>query len=182
MRQSSKTAILDAALAVVSVPDGADITLDAVARQAGLTKPGLMYHFPTREALLLAIVEHAASRMEAAMHDQFRAWGVTRETSSAAQRIRAYARITTCGDISRAEYAIFTEAAYRPALTAPWTTRMAAWLALPDDLPADERARLTLARLAADGVWAAAATGVFPPEPRDQAAVLALIDGLTGTP
>jgi AcrR family transcriptional regulator len=178
VRQSSKNAILDAALAVVSVPDGADITLDAVARQAGLTKPGLMYHFPTREALLLAIVEHAAGRMEDAM----RASGVTLETSTAAERIRAYARITTCGDISRAEYAIFTEAAYRPALTAPWTARMAAWFALPDDLPADERARLTLARLAADGLWAAAATGVFPPEPRDHEAVLALIDNLTGTP
>lgn len=181
MRQSSKTAILDAALAVVSVPDGADITLDAVARQAGLTKPGLMYHFPTREALLLAIIEHAAGRMEAAMHDELRAWGVTFETASAAQRVGAYAKVTATGDISRAEYAIFTEAAYRPALTEPWTTRMAAWFALPDDLPAAERARLTVARLAADGLWGAAATGVFPPAPRDHDAVLALIQNLTGT-
>jgi AcrR family transcriptional regulator len=182
VRQSSKTAILDAALAVVEVPDGADITLDAVARQAGLTKPGLMYHFPTREALLLAIVEHAATRTEGAMHDELRAQGVTFETASPAQRIRAYATATATGHISRAEYAIFTEAAYRPSLTEPWTRRMAPWFALPDDLPAAERARLTLARLAADGLWGAVATGVFPPSPHDRDAVLTLLQDLMGTP
>jgi hypothetical protein len=59
---------------------------------------------------------------------------------------------------------------------------MAPWFELPDDLPVATRARLTVARLAADGLWGAVVTGVFPPAPRDQQAVLALIDNLTGTP
>ncbi|WP_020576018.1 TetR/AcrR family transcriptional regulator [Actinopolymorpha alba] len=179
MRASQKTAILDAALAVVSAQEGADITLDAVARRAGITKPGLMYHFPTREALLLAIVEHAATRVEAAMHEALSEDGLTFEAATPAQRVRAYARVAASGHTSRAEYAVFTEAAYRPALTAPWTECMAAWFDLPTALPESQRARLTLARLAADGLWAAEATGVFPPDPADRTAVLALIDQLT---
>lgn len=44
------------------VAEGGSITLARVAREAGLTKPGLMYHFATRDALMQAIVEHAATR------------------------------------------------------------------------------------------------------------------------
>ena len=46
-------------------------------------------------------------------------------------------------------------------------------------LDARTRAALTVARLAADGLWAAEATGVLPPAPGDRDAVVVLIRSLT---
>jgi AcrR family transcriptional regulator len=176
MRPSQRTALLDAALRLLREPDGADITLDAVAREAGVTKPGLMYHFPSREALLLAIVDHAAACLEQAMAEIL---GGPPADATPAERIRAYAEVAARGSDSRAEYAVYTEAAYRPSLSGPWLERLTRWLELPAGLDARTRAALTVARLAADGLWAAEATGVFPPRPEDRAAVLALIRSLT---
>jgi AcrR family transcriptional regulator len=176
MRPSQRTAVLDASLRLMRGADGADITLDAVAREAGITKPGLMYHFPTREALMLAIVEHAAASLEAAMAEVL---GGPVSDAPPAARIRAYAEVAAQGSDSRAEYAIYTEAAYRPSLAGPWLERMARWFDLPPGLDRGTRAALTVARLAADGLWAAEATGVFPPRPGDRAAVVALIRSLT---
>lgn len=176
MRPSQRTALLDAALRVLRGPDGADITLDAVAREAGVTKPGLMYHFPTREALMLAIVDHAAASLEQAMVDHL---GGPVADATPAERIRAYAEAAAQGSDSRAEYAAYTEAAYRPGLFGPWRERMARWFDLPAGLDGRTRAALTVARLAADGLWAAEATGVFPPEAADRDAVVALIRSLT---
>jgi AcrR family transcriptional regulator len=62
MRSSSRTEILDAALRVVDAVGGADITYESVAREAGLTKAGLMYHFPTKDALMIAVIEHVIAR------------------------------------------------------------------------------------------------------------------------
>lgn len=176
MRPSQRTALLDAALRLLRRADGADITLDAVAREAGVTKPGLMYHFPSREALLLAIVDHAAAGLEEAMT---RIIGGPPEEATPAARIRAYAEVAARGADSRAEYVVSTEAAYRPSLCGPWLERLAPWFELPAGLDGRTRAALTVARLAADGLWAAEATGVFPPRPEDRAAVVTLIRSLT---
>ncbi len=62
--------ILDGALELLRAEGGGTITLDATAKQVGLTKPGLMYHFPTKEALMLAVVDHVAERWEALLQQR----------------------------------------------------------------------------------------------------------------
>jgi AcrR family transcriptional regulator len=44
--------LLDAAERVVAESGATHLTLDAVAKSAGVSKGGLLYHFPTKEALL----------------------------------------------------------------------------------------------------------------------------------
>ena len=44
--------LLDAAERVVVESGATHLTLDAVAKSAGVSKGGLLYHFPTKEALL----------------------------------------------------------------------------------------------------------------------------------
>lgn len=56
-RPNSREAMLDAAQNVVLEGGAAKLTLDAVARRAGVSKGGVMYNFPTKEALLKAMVE-----------------------------------------------------------------------------------------------------------------------------
>ena len=50
---TTKPQILDAALDVLC--DGRSLTIDAVAQGAKLTKPGVVHHFPTKEALAFAV-------------------------------------------------------------------------------------------------------------------------------
>lgn len=54
---SSRDRLLDAAEELVSAQGATNLTLDAVARAAGVSKGGLLYHFPTKEALLQAMVD-----------------------------------------------------------------------------------------------------------------------------
>src|SRR5215469_14026355 len=44
--------LLDAAERVVAESGATHLTLDAVAKSAGVSKGGLLYHFPSKEALL----------------------------------------------------------------------------------------------------------------------------------
>jgi AcrR family transcriptional regulator len=53
--------LLDAAELVVARDGVISLTLDAVAKEAGVSKGGLLYHFPTKSALVVAVVERLAS-------------------------------------------------------------------------------------------------------------------------
>ncbi|MCP3143565.1 TetR/AcrR family transcriptional regulator [Pyxidicoccus xibeiensis] len=46
---------------------GAGVSLDLVAREADVSKGGLLHHFPSREALLLGLVEHLVEEFDAAV-------------------------------------------------------------------------------------------------------------------
>lgn len=56
-RPSSRDAILDAARALVSEVGAARMTLDAVAERAGVSKGGLLYNFPSKDALLQGMIQ-----------------------------------------------------------------------------------------------------------------------------
>jgi AcrR family transcriptional regulator len=49
--------ILQAAGRLVSTEGVAALTLDAVAKAAGISKGGLLYHFPSKEALMLGMID-----------------------------------------------------------------------------------------------------------------------------
>ena len=53
-RKSSREKILDAAAELVAEIGAGRLTLEAVAEKAGLSKGGLLYNFPTKDALLQA--------------------------------------------------------------------------------------------------------------------------------
>ncbi|WP_457089956.1 TetR/AcrR family transcriptional regulator [Microvirga sp. P5_D2] len=56
-RKSSREKILDAAAELVAEIGAGRLTLDAVAERAGLSKGGLLYNFPTKDALLQAMIK-----------------------------------------------------------------------------------------------------------------------------
>jgi AcrR family transcriptional regulator len=56
-RANSRKAILDAAVALVAEVGAAHLTLEAVAQRAGISKGGLLYNFPSKVALLQAMIE-----------------------------------------------------------------------------------------------------------------------------
>lgn len=56
--------ILEAAERVITDVGPARLTLDLVAQAAGVSKGGLLYHFPSKEALLLALAERYVQSMQ----------------------------------------------------------------------------------------------------------------------
>lgn len=66
-RPSSRQRILDAAEALAREQGPGNISLDAVAARAGLSKGGLLYNFSTKAKLLEALVEMHIERAEAAL-------------------------------------------------------------------------------------------------------------------
>lgn len=63
-RPSAQKAMLDAAEAIVLENGARHMTLDAVAAKAGVSKGGLLYHFPTKEALLKTMLERLRNQMD----------------------------------------------------------------------------------------------------------------------
>jgi len=80
----ARTRVLDAAEAIVMARGVGGLTLEAAARDAGVSKGGLLYHFASKEALLDALLR----RLAAAMEQQFEA-GVAAQPEGPAPVARA---------------------------------------------------------------------------------------------
>jgi AcrR family transcriptional regulator len=167
-RPSQRTAALDAAFDLLRA--GGNLSLESAARAAGMTKPGLMYHFPTKEALVGALVDHLIDDYERTFVALLPA-GV--ETPSPRQRIAAYLEWSITHQHDAADLVALVDPRLRVAMGTRWAERFRPWLDVPADLPEDERARLQAVRLMADGCWYADATCILPVPDADRPALLA---------
>ncbi|SDD61568.1 TetR/AcrR family transcriptional regulator [Belnapia rosea] len=61
----TRALVLEAALAVIQRDGPGRLTLDAVARESGLSKGGLMHQFRTKEAVVRALLDHQIAYFEA---------------------------------------------------------------------------------------------------------------------
>lgn len=62
---SARDRLLDSAEALACSVGAANLTLDAVAQAAGVSKGGLLYHFPSKDALLAAMLERHIGQLDA---------------------------------------------------------------------------------------------------------------------
>lgn len=62
-KRGGRDNILDAADALVREQGVNRMTLDAVAAKAGMSKGGLLYHFPSKDALLKGMIERFVARL-----------------------------------------------------------------------------------------------------------------------
>lgn len=69
MAEGTRDRILDALEKLLLVNGVAQVTLEAVAAQAGVSKGGLLYHFPSKEALLAAMVRRLGERSDQQLAD-----------------------------------------------------------------------------------------------------------------
>jgi AcrR family transcriptional regulator len=173
MSTSSRERILDGALELIR--GGGTVSLASAARQVGLTKPGVMYHFPTKEALMLALVDRVMDGWDAQMARRLPG---PPEQVPAEERLRAYLDWCLSGEVDETDLVMLTDQRLRATLKERWVARVEPWVDLPADLPPERRSRLLAVRLLADGVWFADAAGVFAPDPQERARVRAVADEL----
>ena len=86
----TRTLLMDAAERIVVSQGVARMTVEEVAREAKVSKGGLLYHFPSKEALIEGMIEYFVRRFDAAM-----AFARDRDTQLAGQSTRAYIRAST---------------------------------------------------------------------------------------
>ncbi|MFK0011365.1 TetR/AcrR family transcriptional regulator [Streptomyces sp. NPDC091027] len=172
MRPSARTRILDAAVRVTERDGITALTLQSAAEEAGVTKPGLMYHFPTRQALLVAIQRHLTLRWESLLAEQL---GRPPEAAGDREKVAAYVRVGSRLTAGRAELAFMAE--HDPEVEAVWDDLLDRWV--PTPVTAGPRdIDLLLARMAVDGLWMLHATSNARLTPAVRAALVARITAL----
>ncbi|MBI4784048.1 MAG: TetR/AcrR family transcriptional regulator [Oscillatoriophycideae cyanobacterium NC_groundwater_1537_Pr4_S-0.65um_50_18] len=87
----TRETLLRAATQVILEKGVEALTLDAVARQAGVSKGGLLYHFPNKNALVVGLGEQLIQDFEAALQAEF---DQDDAPGTPGQWVRAYIRST----------------------------------------------------------------------------------------
>ena len=160
MRTSKRESILDAALTVVENHGVGAVTFDSVATASGLTKGGLLYHFPSKDAMVLALHEHQARKWEQELIELL---GRDPEDATQEERLAAYARLSA-RSASGPELLLMLEATTDETLSRPWREVTARWS--PDPVSIDPNDPDALQKmviyLAADGLWLNNSIGATP--------------------
>ncbi len=172
--------LLNAAAQIVRRAGSLNLTLDAVAREAGVSKGGLLYHFPNKEALVAGLIGHELDGGDRLLGELY-----GRDTVTPGRWARAYSALTLNGDPSQDDSTsgvgagLFAAVALNPELLEPVRERYAQWQAAAE---ADglEPGLGTLLRLAMDGLWLADLLNLAPPDAQRRQTLAALVGRLSG--
>lgn len=176
----TRSLIVGAAEHVV-IRDGiGHLTLEAAAAEAGLSKGGVLYHFPTRDALVSAMVTSMLDRFEQEIANHLPPEG-TPEAAAPGTYARAYLAASLAATEPGEEQvgvALLAAAAAEPALMEPLHEAAAGWQAR---LEADglDTGQATALRLACDGLWLCDLFGLAPPGEALRQRVGQFLAGLT---
>jgi AcrR family transcriptional regulator len=178
-RSEAKERILDAAEQILLKQGPSALVLDAVARDAGVSKGGLLYHFPSKDALVVGLIDRMLDNFDWVQNEL-----AQRDPQRAGRWTRAYLASTVTEEGKPADNSAQLMAGILAAIGnepqrldivrqrfAKWHRRLAA-----DGI---DVTRSTVVRLAADGLWLSALLGLPVPEPRAYARVVAALEELT---
>ncbi len=179
---NSKDRILEAAERIV-VRDGVShLTLDAVAAEAGLSKGGVLYNYPTKEALINGMVRRLLDLYETRMMRL-----LEQDPDPVGRRLRAYLNASFPEPNEEYQRALQVSAALlaalstNPALLEPVREQFRKWRdwICEDGLDIVDGA---IVRLAAEGLWLADLFGLAALEPELRRQVLHRLRDLTRKP
>jgi len=175
-RPSHRRQVLDAAARVAMREGPGAVTIDAVVSESGMSRGGVLYHFPSKDALLQALVDQDIDVVrDRTGLDTDRDTGqeTDRDTGqetggaprSRAERVRAYYDACTAWPPERGHVALAVALANNPALLRTWAQVQRDLDAADAANPADgantaddaghdpEPVTAVVARLALDGLW-----------------------------
>ena len=170
---STQAALLDAAADVVRDDGVANLTLDRVAEAAGVSKGGLLYHYPTKQALVAAMLERTLTRADDQLNELAETNG--RTTASFAHAYLDYVRSGQPDELDSAT-GIFASAALDDGDLTPARTMFTNW---QNRLLADDGIDPTvalLARVVGDGLWLIDLFGLAPPTAKQRGELIDLVE------
>ena len=148
----SQEDVLDAALAVLR--RGEVASLDSVAKELDLTKAGVLHHFPSKEQLLLGVIDHTVDLWEKQLHK------LSGQNPTHLERLRAYVEFTIAADFDLADLALMCDPKLYETLSSRWRERLEPWFGEDPDASEEQLAIYRAARFIADGAWFDQALGM----------------------
>lgn len=167
--------LLDAAAELILSRGAQSLTLDAVAAEAGVSKGGLLYHFPSKKALVAGMMDRLVGEFDRALDEAGDQPGAV---------LRAYLDATVgpdpaaCGEAGdRVTAAALAAMLVDPDGLAPLRERYREWQRRVVDGPIDQDLA-TLVRLTVDGWWIARLLDLAPPADDSHHRIRQLLHGL----
>ncbi|MEI6778236.1 MAG: TetR family transcriptional regulator [Chloroflexales bacterium] len=176
MIRTKREAILAGACRVVRAEGGAGLTLEAAAREAGVSKGGLLYHFPNKEALIAGMMSQICADFDAAIEQEL----ADDPAPGPGRWVRAYVRLSCNIEAQPLDVlysALVAAIGTNINLLEPLRAAFDRWQrrAVDDGL---DPALATMVRLTADGLWFADLMGFAPPDAGLRAQVCARLISL----
>jgi AcrR family transcriptional regulator len=172
---TTRDRLLDAAAEVLLTAGAENVTLAAVAERAGVSKGGLLYHFPNKQAIVSALVDRLVDQFDTAMRTAGSASGAA---------TRAYLDGTlepspgTAGAATdHLAAALLAATLTEPGALEPLRRTYRSWQRRLEDDGIDPAAA-TAVRLAVDGWWLARLLDLAPPAGQLHERTYALLAGL----
>ena len=176
----TRTLLFEAASQILRADGLSSLTLAAVAREAGLSKGGLLYHFPTKEALVEALFEYHNDLFENRLAEL-----AAQEIDRPGAWLRAYARASveqiTDPDTASLYSSLFAAEERYATAHRLMRQKYARWQAEVDNCGLDPN-WASLIRLAVDGLWFSEMHQYAPPPPARREQIVAFIQQLTQDP
>ncbi len=148
----TKEAILDAAEAVLSEQGTQALTLNAVADRAGVSKGGLLYHFPTKDALVREMVARVIREFDDLIASYVASYGGDAPGAYTRAYVEATFEILTGEARAYRRWSAITAAAADPEQAEPLNEAMRRWHGR-DPAEDPDPGLAAVVRLAAEGLW-----------------------------
>lgn len=155
---ATKIAILDAASKVILDKGAEALTIDAVAQEAGISKGGLFYHFPSKNNLIEGMINRLISEVDSVLEAEL--------AKSGGDFLPAYIRASfvTNPEWTKISCALIAAVGNDPDLLIPLQKRFSEMqIKITAASPSPEIG--TMVRLALDGMWISDLFGFAPPTP-----------------
>ncbi|SDC21418.1 transcriptional regulator, TetR family [Pelagirhabdus alkalitolerans] len=164
VKKSRQIDILNAASRIVEEKGIFNFTLESVAKEAGISKGGLLYHFPSKQALVEGMVEHLARNYQEKIETQANEDPVER-----GKWTRAFLNVTFNQGYPKKEMhaGLLAAKAVDPTLLKPIHEAYEKWQHQIENDGIDP-IDATIIRLATDGIWLSELFETYQIEPEQK--------------
>jgi AcrR family transcriptional regulator len=155
---NTRSSILNAAAMVILENGVKTLTLEKVAGEAGISKGGLLYHFPSKRKLIEGMIKRLIDETESSLEQEI---GKTNGNF-----LKAFIKVTIKNDIeqNKISTALFAAIANDLDLLKPLQAQYLEWQnRAAISAPSEEIG--TLVRLTMDGLWISDLANLAPPSP-----------------
>lgn len=172
---TSREDILEAAIAVAARDGSGRLTIDAVAREVGMSKAGVLYNFPSKEVLLAELLAHMMQCFEGCTDEQ-------RAKAPDVPNAHLTSTLSAFHDFLQSDphlpQAILTAGVQNPELLEPLRKTMAKTIAIACDETRDPIGAL-IVMAAMDGMLFQHMLGLPPRDPKTRDAMFARLHQMT---
>lgn len=145
---SKRQDILQSASYLVCSKGVSNVTLDAIAKEAGISKGGLLYHFPSKEVLFQAMVTNIIDRVTEGINKR-----VSDDPNPHGKWCRAYVEeiFTQFGDLAKMNAGLLAAISTNPGMLRPLQEHYEVWKYKMEHDGIDPVSAMVI-RLAVDGL------------------------------